>query len=538
MTADRLAELRRWAPFAPGGVGAAAAALGRAERALAGALHDLRARPWEPTPGVAWAPVVDVGGLVPGMLLPVFATGEGEVALPAEGVARARGFVAWHGGVDEASLPPWPLRRGSLPPGVALEGRSWELAAALALWSRLTGSAPGTVVSGAVTADGGLIGVEHADLKRAVAGVEAPGAAVWVVTQDVPAEAALAALAAGGGDASGALADVDALRATVGLTPGAVAWEAWNALITDDRRLAGRRAADARRLGAADRALGLVTWVEAALALHRGDAEAALRGLAAAEPLLRASGPRPPAHEEAVHAAWLAVALLDLGRVVAADGVLARAEAALNATPLPYRGARWGDALLRVLGSWHRVRVALGDLEGAAALLRRSLDDAHVPAERARTLGDLAEVLRRAGEADEARASLRAARAALGEVPPGDLRTRTARFLDLYSARLGGPAPWTAGAPAPERWPQPAEAMETAARAGTLAAWATAYGPELTGPLRLALLTALARAGLGPDAVPKAAEWARSWPADGALGAALAAYAEGDPTALAAIGPY
>ena len=139
-----------------------------------------------------------------------------------------------------------------------------------------------------------------------------------------------------------------------------------------------------------------------------------------------------------------------------------------------------------------------GDLDEARWLLQESLA-LGLPAERARTLGDLAEVERRRGDAEAARARLVEAREALDEIEGAPMAAFTERFLRVYEARAGvTPSAAEVAAPRWESWPQPIEVLEAVldGPSAALAAWVDAHMHDAALIHRLTVLGGLCRVAL------------------------------------------
>lgn len=302
------------------------------------------------------------------------------------------------------------------------QGTSWEAAAACAAVSVVLGIVPdpGVVVTGALGDTGALSAVAHLDAKRPIAADvgtlhHAEGPIAATLDRVLPGWAAARAQAASRGHAARARA-------------------AWGALQAGDHVGAAReaaRATDAQDVATRAR----VAWVLGALALHGGDAEAGrahLERAAALVPSWHDHPDDPPddlCREEI--AAYRAIALLDAGHAAEAHALGIATLATLD-PPRPHRRHRW--VRLQVAGSTHRAAIALDRLDEAERLLRDVvLGDAALVDQRARGLGDLAEVARRRGDAATASALLDAADEALAQA---DDARRTARFLALFRARL------------------------------------------------------------------------------------------------------
>ncbi len=318
----------------------------------------------------------------------------------------------------------------SAPEGARWSGRSCELALALAALSCELKRAPDphVVVTGAVGAPGQAEAVLHVEAKRAIVGRDRPDDALFA-----PGDATLAPLL----DAvlPGATA---AISARPRRHAGADARRALDALLSGKHDLAGELASRAVAADVSDApTIARARWVEGALALHAGHVERGLASLHAAAAALPAWVDHTHDMADALTAeeldAYLIVALIDAGRTRAgathAAEVLARLERVAD------RSRRWRAVTLQVAGSAHRAAVTRGALHEAADLLTGwSLDRAALVDQRARALGDLAEVARRAGDRRTAERHLDDAMDALADAP--DDGGRTHAFLELFRARL------------------------------------------------------------------------------------------------------
>jgi hypothetical protein len=458
-----------WRPWCPG---AWRAWLGRPgiesrveRREAPGKIASLEPLDVSPRIGEAWFPSVTPGVPgVAGLLLRVCVPGgaprpPGPPLLPDARLSRAvHTWVAGLVGVEEPEILGLPtLCVTAPPPGITLHGSSGELAGAVALLSHLLGLAPARPVlcSGRLGVPGTLDPIDQADVKEGVLELEAPGAPSLLVTEPCAAEPLLAAWLGASWRRE--------LEQVLALSPRALALEAWSQL-RGQPALAEAKGRAAARLGAGHtRALG--AWVVGACQLHRGQADQGLQNMVEAERALQ--GPPAPgdlplgAHTVEELRAYLGVALLDRLELRRAREVLESTLLRLVEEPPPWDRRR-AEVVLQVAGSLHRVRVACGDLDGAARALQRwSLGPALLAHEEARCRGDLAEVHRRAGRLDQARHELERARACLREVHAEE-RPLTARYQRLFRVRAGlEPPPWPVEPARPERWPQPAEVAET-----------------------------------------------------------------------------
>lgn len=369
-------------------------------------------------------------------------------AVPADLGRRVRAWL-------EASFPAVPfvgvhLHVSGPPPGDGWDGRSCELALAAAALSWAVGAEVqhDRVASGALGEAGQLVEVGHLPSKVAVIAHDLPGSQ----------------LATPQGSAVEPVFDQ--------LLPG---WQ--QAIARVALRGASRRAAEAqealearlfpRALELADRLLaeapedpsvrGRASWVRGAALLHLGRAEEGLVALEAARAALpgwedHAEDPAEDLVSEELEAFTL-VALVDTGHVAQA---LALGQHTLGRlTQVESRSRRWRSVALQVAGSTHRAALACGDLALATDLLLSwNLGAALLLDQRARALGDLAEVHRRGGRLPEARRFVEEARGALVEAhDPGGA---TARYLSLFDARLDADLrrPTPPARPAGPLWPE------------------------------------------------------------------------------------
>ena len=334
------------------------------------------------------------------------------------------------------------------PPGERWSGRSCELAlvAALVSWSLGLPTRTDRVSTGCVGAPGRIADVAHVPEKQQLVG------------RDLGADAVLVHPSAIDHDAARALDDL------LGST-----WR--TAYGTRAERTASRRARDARQAYQARRykeaarlaeavlspvhdvaARARATWVLGAIALHDGRAQQGLEYLAEALQLVDAWEEHDDAPPEDLTAeemtAHLVVGLLDAGQVRAAWQLGQRTLAHLGEPRR--RTARWRFVMLQLAGSTHRAAVALDAHDDAAELLAHyNLGRAALDHQRARALGDLAEVHRKAGRLHEGRTWLHHARRALRDTRDHE-RAATERFLHLYAARAGLETP---DPHAPTLWP-------------------------------------------------------------------------------------
>ena len=441
-------------------------------------LHDLA-----PRPGVAWFPLVGPEDRVDhdqvaGVLARVCAGGTGP-AVPEEGQRHVRAWVAQLVGVGPHALDEAPpLTFQGVPPGWTVTGRSWELAAALALVTHLAALptrvplvASGRLASG--TEAGQVESVDARDAKARILANEAPEATHFLARQ--AGTAPLDDWLPGGWYGPLAMA--------LEVTPELGASEMWSAWRQGNRAGAERLVPVALASKKAPvRAVAL--WVRGSAALHRGAVDEGMPDLLAAREVLQATQVRRFQVEELE--ASLGIALLDTlapkSAVALLEGTLAR----LDAVPTGDRFERWREVTLQVAGSLRRALVGTGDLPQALAVHQTwSLGAAAVDTERARCLLDLADVQLRLGQTDDARYSLDQAQRALAHAPVA-ARRLTDRFLRVQRVRAGlqpVPAGWRVEAPDWHDFPQPLElaeailALDKAGRASALAGWPTGGSP-------------------------------------------------------------
>lgn len=420
---------------------------------------------------------------------------------------------------------------GESAAALAIEGDSWQLAAALAVISERLGVVAKVplVASGALGDGAGqVLPVARVADKRAVVDVEVGAAAAagdaepalvvgvaqdlrpvlgelfgddWHARLAVALGVAPAASGAAAGDTASALS-----RAAI------KAWRGW----FGQRNAMAAGAECERALGLAEQALAAgvagvhrvqALWVAGACRLHRGESARAAELFDEVDAALMTTPTgQVPAFVRAELAAYRGIALVDGGRpneaVALLEPVLESLDRVAGERP-ELADRRFVEVRLQVAGTLQRAVAFAGDLGRARELLLASL--ASCPEEqRARTLGDLAEVERRAGELDAARTALAAATDALEAIDDERGRAFTARFLGVYAARAGlaGGALGTAvEAPKWNAWPQPIEVLETliAGPEAELVGWVERYVVSVAGQVStihlLVVLGAVARAG-------------------------------------------
>ncbi len=455
-----LQELDRWWAFAPGACKIRANA-GMIELPRAGQreLQRWLSRPVPPLQSCwIWFPITRDGW--PEGQLAAVRVCPTHTPRPVE-ERRIAGALAWWRAM-EIELPRQNLAWEQLPEGVEVEGESCALAIALALLlPRLGYVPPEPIIVSARTflKDGQawLGGVAYGDRKRQFAAREAPGLPMLLIEGE--GEPALTKLQT--------LLPKDWRQRLSPSSAYALASDAWRAYQDRNYSEAARLAELAIHKAPEERALARAWWVRGACALHNARTDAAATDLSQGRMLLQkplGEEDAPSAWEEEELLAYLLIAALDQGRPEWLRADLEEALSRLNA--VSSRDVRWREVTLQVAGSLHRIELLAGNLDRAEQLLRDvCLGSARVRHEKARSLGDLAEVLRRKGDLDEARRCIQQARAALRDAPDGQ-RAATARFLSLYALRCGEDflekeEELTANfAPDWRDWPQPAEILE------------------------------------------------------------------------------
>ena len=361
----------------------------------------------------------------------------------------------------EIDLPAKALSWEHLPEGVEVEGESCALAIALALLLDRLGHHPlqPILVSARTVLEGGqarLGRVAEGARKRRIAAREAPTVPFLLIEEEE--EAALPKLQP--------FLPVDWRQRLSPSSAYALAESAWQAY--QDRSYAeASRLAELAIHGAPEaRALARAWWVRGACAMHNAQSEAAAADLYQSRMLLQKAPSEedsPSAWEEEELLSFELIAALDQGRPEWLRQALEEALERLNAASS--KDFRWREVALQVAGSLHRVELLADRLDEAERLLREiSLKTAYIRHERARSLGDLAEVLRRKGALAEARDCIGQARVALQDTRKSQ-RAATARFLSLYAQRCGADEPQeeyaeTIPAPRWQDWPHPAEVLE------------------------------------------------------------------------------
>jgi len=358
--------------------------------------------------------------------------------------------------------------------GLQFQGDSYELASAVAALSRLLQVAPtqAPVLSGRLgEGRAEVLPIAAVETKRRVAALEAPSVYTRIV--EAPADASPWLEELFGSDWSARLRAALGIEAAVHAREAVRAWQSFFSdrtvlRIATERERALSEAELALAAGAAgpDRVQAL--WVRGAMFLHRGETARARADLDEARRALAAAS----AHEHERWAleecdAYLGIAFVDLCRPSDAVPLLNADLVRLDAVGSDHRDRRWHEVRLQVAGTLARALGATGDLDQAVAVARASLDSSHVRAQRSRSLMDLAELERRSGALDVARATLIEARAELDAIADDHSRNFTERFLRLYEVRAGMTgSDYAVEAPVWEHWPQPAEILESLLSAG------------------------------------------------------------------------
>lgn len=393
--------------------------------------------------------------------------------------------------------------------GVVVEGDSWQLAAALAVISERLAAPRRIVASGLLGPGVGEVSpAARQDDKEAVVAAELgpAGAEVLfiVATGDVRPELARIF----GDDWQPRLA------AALGVSADAsarAAMKAWRRFWWQRNALeAGPLGTQALRHAQAALAAGVsgvhaieARWVEAACLLHSGLSAQAHAGFERVAADIAATEPKLlPALLAEELLAYRGIALVDLGQPAAAVALLQAALVALDAALADGRIAgdrRAYEVRLQLAGSLQRACAFAGELDEARWLLLESLERG-LPAERARTLADLAEVERRRGDDEAARRALAEAREALDDIDNAAMARFTERFVRVYEARAGvAPSVAVVEPPGWALWPQPIEVLEAllVGPNAALVAWVDAYVRDDVALIhRLTVLGALCRAAL------------------------------------------
>jgi hypothetical protein len=490
--------------------------------------------------GEAWFPVAlasvpETGGMLVRVRCAAIATDAGDRVLRDQVTEWIGVQIGSREALDRRCLP----LRIDYPEGVSGAGASHGLACAMAMVSALLDEPPRIpIVCSARLRDGRAVSVGAIETKRRVVEVERPDL--------------LSALRLADAEPPGKEVDVgpwiaswfgedwrERLAARLSADTAEAAAEVAKQEFEADRHdKAAASAEEALRLGAIGMALGLALWVRGACRIHRGETADGYEDLLAARGELEEV--QPDEYDLEHLEANLGTALVDLGRPTAAAGRLLPVLDALRATPR--RSRQWQRAVVRVSGALHRAEVVRANAEVAIDLLSGSLALA-VPDERARTLGDLAEVCRKSGRGEAAMEAIAAAHAALSEIVDLGTRAKTRRFVELFECRLRAGA---AALPGEGVWPGLAERGERVLVADDEAfcAWVLSE-PAPSHGLRQAVLGVVARrlAARPSSAVRAAAQHVASPlladdQVEAEVHAALSALMAGTPGPWAARSPY
>ncbi len=397
---------------------------------------------------------------------------------------------------------------GRAAPSHTLSGESADLATAVAVVSHLTGRAPDAawILSGALGAPGVLKAVDQRDVKREIARIEAPGVpAERIVYIDAQRAQALMALdlfeQVLGGGLKASLAAAVGESATSCLDKARTLWE------NRSEAAAARMAERALDLNPTSHQRAFARMVIAAQAIHEGRLDAADELLQVPYGLEVDSRSGWSRYDLEAFRVRVAMRELDALHFEVARTLMVGVLEWLGGRERESRPDDWHRVAAEAAGTLATVRAVSGDLVGAIAARRRALDEGP-PQEEARSRMQLAELLSRTGDADGAREELGAARAALRQVPAGEGRLRTERFLRIAEIRHGvcqvsGDDVAKARVTPPDlrHWPEPAETVAVLLASGEEDAaleWFEAYvfGRELEEHVtwRFFLVTSAARA--------------------------------------------
>ena len=398
-------------------------------RRIASDLHPLRITP---TVGVAWFPLA-ASAWPHGGIATVHARLGGPPTELGHTVARWLAMT-----LPVATCPVLTLE-ASRSAGVELEGASLELAALIATVSHLLHEAPRTVplVSGRLSAEPSkLDAIWHVPAKRKAVAREVGGHDTahqhYVEENGVDAEQALVPYFSEGWK--------ERLRKRLELPAHQAVQRAWDLYQNGDRDAGEALLPPEGSPALADdpRARLRAAWLRAAMAVHRADPDA-LQRYADIESVI---GRDRPLGANLVREldAFIGIAEIDAGRPSQARARLETTrDKLLRAAPDPEFAPdpSWAWAYISVHGSLHRACVVCGDFGAAREALEASLAASdHLPGERARILGDLADVHRRQGDLDGARRLLEEARVAL-DATNAESRERTAAYQRVFRRRAG-----------------------------------------------------------------------------------------------------
>ncbi len=415
-----------------------------------------------PQSGVGWFPVVWGSSEAPGFLARVVvpAAPFSRPLNPEEASKVKRWVVALVPAADPELLGTASFGVEGIPEDVPLHGASFGLAAAVALISHLLVRPPlrGVLTSAELDvmgAPGALAPVKELSTKALIVAVEAPGVEARLASSPQNAGEWLSEWM--GTSWRGDLA----LR----LEGDAHSWgrESWEHLKRGEYSQAQERSNAALATGQGGLDGALARWTEGALLLHEARPMEALERLREARGGVKevANGGQLRWLPQELEA-WFATALLDLGRPKEAGKVAGEALEFLLSNP--DRGdERFHQVLPQVAGALAKALSFAGlSAESEKVYREISLNEAHRLQERARTWGDLAELLRRRGDVLGARRALEEASPFLRKIPAAE-RPLTHRFHRIYRVRVEMETPAWPVVP-PHRvgeWPHLAEVMET-----------------------------------------------------------------------------
>lgn len=508
------------------------------------ALSSIGGLGWAETLGSAWFACVHEGPVM-GFVATVQISPVPDPRLPAAQVDEVRRWVCQSLGLETVSLPGF-VRLESWPEGVIIEGRSWQLAAAVAWIEILCGvkSKGPTVWSAALSAQEvlGLEPVMGAQEKAAVVArelgqkvpclvaTEARSAEPWLERHGPPEWRMLA------------------LKA-VDRSPNTVALGAWQAYQAGRQSFAEQEARLALSVGVSGREKGLATWIDGTADLHQGRSQQAHVKLMEARTILEGYQDdfwKEP-HELDRLTASLGVSFLDLGRAEEARQLMEQSLHLLRKAPASRERS---EVLSHCVGTLSRTLVTCGRLDEAAHLLEtEGLGPRRSPSERCRTTMELAEVYRKMGHHEQNLQWLEESWTALVDIVSPEQKRLSQRYLTLYSVRGGRlKVSYPQESPRWRQWPQPLEVAEGLLRQGEGALgdwiekellpdtqWSRAHG--------LAICGVLARAAVRTGRAPKGTyltvqRTLQGPPVDGAMVAALEALLRGDGEAWAMRCPY
>lgn len=405
--------------------------------------------PVAPSLGEAWFPSLHKDGV--GILVRV-SVRRSDAPLNPDQLSEIWDWLEQTSGVHLADR--FPLYFHNLPDTWQITGRSYGLAAVIALVSALLNRRPDrpALVSAQLREPAKIGAVQGVSKKKAICVREASEVDTYLLDgaegdrEEVPLEQWFP----------------PNWRSLLGhamrTSHEALAREALSSMLSGSAARAASLAERALRGELTDDARGRALWVRGAAALHAGDAVTGDRDLTDALELLEGSDQSGPDEWYSL-IAQLGVALVDQGRPEASAQLL-RKQLTNPATRPLTMWERQSQVQLR--GTLHRALLLSGNPEAAQAALLSS--KALCPSsERARVLGDLAEVERRMGHFGRANDLLDEATASLPHALPAE-RPVTARFLELYRVRAratGKTSAYTASLDWSQPWPAPAEALET-----------------------------------------------------------------------------